>query len=104
MKNGIRFGWAETDITPRQKIALAGQFYERATTEVETPITVTALAIDTGDEQTVLCSCDIAHVTEELTAAARARMTGEGSRASRASSMAPLTSAATRVRACRIPF
>ena len=78
MKNGIRFGWAETDITPRQKIALAGQFYERATTEVETPITVTALAIDTGDEQTVLCSCDIAHVTEELTAAARARMTGEG--------------------------
>ena len=74
----IRFGWAETDITPKEKIALAGQFYERATTEVETPITVTALAIETEQEQTVLCSCDIAHVTEELTAAARARMQGKG--------------------------
>ena len=78
MKDGICFGWAETDITPREKIALAGQFYERATTEVETPITVTALAIETASDQTVLCSCDIAHVTEELTAAVRARLNAAG--------------------------
>ena len=42
----LKFGWFETDITPKQKIALEGEFFERVTDEVETPITVTALAIE----------------------------------------------------------
>ena len=33
----IQFGWAEVDITPKEKIALAGEFFERATKEVDTP-------------------------------------------------------------------
>ena len=70
----IRFGWAETDITPKQKIALDGEFFERATDEVETPITVTALAIESDGEQTIICSCDVVVITEELVSAVRARM------------------------------
>ncbi len=58
----LQFGWAEVDITPTQKIALAGEFFERVTNEVETPITVTALAIKSGNEQAVICSCDVVSI------------------------------------------
>ena len=70
----IQFGWAETDITPKKKIALDGEFFERATTEVETPITVTALAIDADGEQTVICSCDLVGISEELVEAVRSKI------------------------------
>ncbi len=70
----IKFGWAETDITPKKKIALLGEFFERATTEVETPITVTALAIEADGEQTVICSCDVEEITAELVEAVRAKI------------------------------
>ncbi len=70
----IKFGWSETDITPKQKIALEGQFYERATDEVETPITVTALAIEANGEQAIFCSCDIVVITEELVESVRERI------------------------------
>ena len=39
----IKMGWSEVDMTPKKgsKISLAGQFFERITDEVESPITVT---------------------------------------------------------------
>ena len=70
----IQFGWAETDITPKEKVALMGEFFERATTEAETPLTVTALAIEADGEQTIICSCDLEEITAELTEAVRARI------------------------------
>ena len=70
----LKFGWAETDITPKKKIALLGEFFERATTEVETPLTVTALAIEADGEQTVICSCDLVEITAELVESARAKI------------------------------
>ena len=70
----IKFGWAETDITPKQKIALEGQFYERATDEVETPITVTALAVEANGEQTIFCSCDLVSISGELVESVRERV------------------------------
>lgn len=70
----IKFGWAETDITPKQKISLEGEFFERVTDEVETPITVTALAIEAGGEQIIICSCDLVCVTEELVESVRERI------------------------------
>lgn len=70
----IKFGWAETDITPKQKISLEGEFFERVTDEVETPITVTALAIEAGAEQIIICSCDLVCVTEELVESVRERI------------------------------
>ena len=64
----IKFGWAEVDITPKkgQKIGLAGQFFERITDEVESPISVTALTIDSGSEQVIMCSCDLVSVDDNL--------------------------------------
>ena len=70
----IKFGWAETDITPKQKISLDGEFFERVTDEVETPITVTALAIEDNGEQTIFCSCDIIWITSELVQSVRERI------------------------------
>lgn len=71
----LKFGWSETDITPKQKIALDGEFFERATNEVETPITVTALAIEANGEQAILCSCDVIGITSELVESVRERIT-----------------------------
>ncbi len=62
----LKFGWAEVDITPKTKISLDGEFFERVTDEVETPITVTALAIYNEVEQVVFCSCDLIWITESL--------------------------------------
>ncbi len=64
----LKFGWAEVDITPKKgtKIGLAGQFFERITDEVESPITLTALAIDSGDDYCIFCSCDLGAVGANL--------------------------------------
>lgn len=64
----LKFGWAEVDITPKKgtKIGLAGQFFERITDEVESPITLTALAIDSGDDYCIFCSCDLGSVGDNL--------------------------------------
>lgn len=62
----LKFGWAEVDITPKEKIALRGEFYERVTNEVETPISITALAIESEGEQAVFCSCDLVVINRDL--------------------------------------
>ena len=64
----IKIGWAEVDITPKKgtKIGLAGQFFERITDEVESPISVTAFALESGDEQMIICSCDLVGVANNL--------------------------------------
>lgn len=76
MGEKIKFGWAEENITPDQKIKLAGQFFERISEYVETPIAVTALAIESGDSQMVICSADIIHIKPELLKAVREKLEG----------------------------
>ncbi len=71
MSNKIKIGWSEVDITPKQKISLDGQFFDRITDVVESPITVTGFALESGDEQMIICSCDLVAVTYELTVMAR---------------------------------
>ncbi len=66
MKNKIKFGWAEGSITPDKRVRLAGQFYDRISQEVESPVTATALAIVSGNEQTILCSVDETHIYGDL--------------------------------------
>ena len=75
--NKLKIGWAEISITPDKKIALAGQFAERISEYVETPITVTALAVSDGEEQMIICSCDLAGIGENLVAAVRDRIKKE---------------------------
>lgn len=45
----IKIGWAEVDITPNQKISLAGQFYERGSDVVESRLYVTAFALESDN-------------------------------------------------------
>ena len=51
----IKIGWSEVSIVPEgRRVDLVGQFYERISGEVETPIAVSALAMECGDEHFVL--------------------------------------------------
>ena len=75
--NKINVGWSEVSITPDKKIALMGQFAERISEYVETPITVTALAVEDGNEQLIICSCDLAGIGENLVRDVRAHVRKE---------------------------
>ena len=55
----LKIGWSEVSITPDKKVALAGQFAERISQYVEKPITITAMAIDSGDDHAIMCSVDL---------------------------------------------
>ncbi len=76
----LKFGWAEVDITPKKgtKIGLAGQFFERITDEVESPITLTALAIDSGNDYCIFCSCDLVNVADNLNKSVKDRLAKDG--------------------------
>ena len=52
----IKIGWSEVSITPDKKVSLAGQFFERISEYVETPITVTAMAVEADNNQMIICS------------------------------------------------
>ena len=66
--SSLKIGWAEESITPEQKINLAGQFFQRISEFVETPVTVTAMAAECRGEQMVICSCDLLSVEVSLIA------------------------------------
>ena len=69
-------GWSEKDITPEKKVSLVGQFAERISEYVEKPLTVTAMAVTTDDEQLVLVSCDLVGVSYTLVDAVREKLEG----------------------------
>lgn len=77
MSEKLKLGWAEVDMTPDCPIYLAGQFYERVSQYVETPLTVTALAIEADGEQAVICSCDIVAISEDMVHRVRALVKGK---------------------------
>ena len=64
----LKMGWAEVDITPEKgtKIGLSGQFFERITDVVESRITVTAFALDSGADRMVIASCDLVAIGNNL--------------------------------------
>ena len=70
-------GWSEVSITPEKKIGLAGQFAERISEYVETPITVTALAIEADGEQIIICSCDLVNIGDNLVKAVREKIAAQ---------------------------
>lgn len=76
MSEKLKLGWAEVDMTPDRPVYLAGQFYERISEYVETPLTVTALAIEADGEQAVICSCDIVAISEDMVARVRKLLEG----------------------------
>ncbi len=70
----LNFGWAEIDLTPDKKVSLAGQFAERISEYVEKPITATALAISSDDEQMIMVSCDLVSTNANLVDAIRDKL------------------------------
>lgn len=71
MSSKMKIGWASRDITPLRPTSLRGLFNLRIATSVNDPLTVTALALERGDEQVVFVSMDICGVDEEVLAGSR---------------------------------
>lgn len=74
--SNLLIGWSEIDLTPQKKTALAGQFAERISEYVEKPITATAMAVSTDDEQMILVSCDLVSISSNLVAMVRRNLSG----------------------------
>lgn len=70
----IKIGWSEVDITPKQKISLAGQFFERISDQVESPLSVVAMAVESGDEQMIIVGCDLVAIGVNLNEAVKERV------------------------------
>ena len=73
--NKIKIGWGEESIVPEgRKVDLVGQFYERISADVETPIAVNALAIECGNDAVIFCSCDLVSTSHSLLEDVRAAL------------------------------
>ncbi|MBR7165393.1 MAG: hypothetical protein IKD18_03845 [Clostridia bacterium] len=71
----IKFGWSEKNLLPQGAVvSLAGQFYERVSGEVESELTVTCLAMDSGNDAAIFCSCDLVSVSSALLGSVRTRL------------------------------
>ena len=62
----LLIGWAEESLVPNKKVTLAGQFYERIAEYVESEITATAMALESGNEKAIIISCDITSFNNDL--------------------------------------
>ncbi len=68
---GLRIGWAMEDITPQLPVSLRGQYYERIAEEVQSPLKVTAFAIESEcddgiAEQAIMVSVDVISIHQSL--------------------------------------
>ena len=64
-------GWASTDITPKQPVALVGQLSKRISKSVRDPLTATVLALETRGhndrpEQAIMISCDVLFIRKSI--------------------------------------
>jgi len=64
--DGIKIGWAEEEITPWGPVLMAGLFHARLSEAIDSPLTVTALAMEQGGEQVVFVSCDLIQISADL--------------------------------------
>ena len=71
MSGPIKIGWAARDITPERPVMIRGLFNLRIATRVRDPLTVTALAIDSGDDHAIIASIDACAADEEVIAESR---------------------------------
>ena len=72
----IKIGFAEREFVFAKPIALVGQFAERISEYQEKPLTATAMAVSSDDEQMVLCSVDLASVNIGLVDEVKERLAG----------------------------
>ncbi len=67
----IYIGWSCKDITPDKPVSLQGQYYQRISHYVQSPLKVTALALETRagngkSEQAVMISCDLVGIKKDV--------------------------------------
>ena len=63
----LKFGWSEKNLIPQGAVVrLAGQFYERVSGEVETPLMVTVLVMESNEDTAIFCACDLVGVSHAL--------------------------------------
>ncbi|MBR6793662.1 MAG: hypothetical protein IKM48_04825 [Clostridia bacterium] len=65
-------GWAEESLVPEKKVSIPGQFYERISEYVEDPISATAMAVESGNQQAIFVSCDMTGFGSTMIPAVRA--------------------------------
>src|SRR5262245_45536877 len=75
----LHVGGATVSITPDRPIALAGQMHTRIAREVESPVTATALALESRDgdkmlDQAILISCDLVAIDSAVLEQVRRRV------------------------------
>lgn len=74
MNSNIKFGKASVDITPPFPASLQGQFYERIATAAESRLFAKAIAVESGSEHFVICSCDLVGIDSNLVTKVRERL------------------------------
>ncbi len=67
----LYIGWASTDITPKQPVALVGQLSKRISKSVRDPLTATVLALETrghndSKEQAIMICCDVLFIRKSI--------------------------------------
>ena len=72
----LKIGWSEINITPDKKVSLYGQFAERISEYVEKPLMATALAVECGADQMILCTCDLEGIQDDLVPSIRKKLAG----------------------------
>ena len=72
----LKIGFATRDFTPDRPALLHGQMHVRIARRARDPLTLTALALegDTPSASTILVSCDLAGVSDQLMGAVRERL------------------------------
>ena len=75
----LLIGTGGADITPSRPVALSGQVHTRIATEVESPVTATAVAIESRDgrqvlDQAIMVSCDLSTIRDGVEQPLRKRI------------------------------
>jgi hypothetical protein len=64
----LKIGWSTVDITPDKPVLVAGQFPARVSEGILDPITVTAIAMESGtgtaSEKVIMISCDLVSISD----------------------------------------
>lgn len=66
MSGYFLIGWAEADITPEQLALVSGMFHARLSEGVLDPLSATACVLETAEAKSVIVSCDLLAISEEL--------------------------------------
>jgi hypothetical protein len=72
----FKIGWASRSTTPSRPVMLYGQWEVRVATQVKDPVTATALALETPQDQAVMVSCDYCTIIPEVQEAIRVAVRG----------------------------